>query len=67
MAEDDSVAFRGHVRSIHTADFMGVPPTGKQVIVPVIGFAKITQGKIAEWWNYPDRLSWMQQIGAIPP
>jgi predicted ester cyclase len=45
---------------------MGVPPTGKQFVVPVIGFAKITQGKIAEWWNYPDRLSWMQQIGALP-
>jgi predicted ester cyclase len=45
---------------------MGVPASGKEIEVSVIGFARITQGKIAEWWNYPDRLSWMQQIGALP-
>ena len=66
IAEGDRVAFRGVVRSVHTAEFMGVPATGKQMVVPIIGFAKIAHGKIAEWWNSPDRLSWMQQIGALP-
>jgi len=28
--------------------------------------AQISGGKVIEWWNSPDRLSWMQQIGAIP-
>jgi predicted ester cyclase len=45
---------------------MGVPATDKRIIVPIIGFAKIINGKIAEWWNSPDRLSWMQQIDALP-
>lgn len=66
IAEGNRVAFRGVVRSVHTAEFMGVPATGKKISVPIIGFAKITQGKISEWWNSPDRLSWMQQIGALP-
>jgi len=66
IAEGDKVAFRGFVRSVHTAEFMGIPATGKQVNVSIFGFAKITGGKIAEWWNSPDRLSWMQQIGALP-
>jgi predicted ester cyclase len=65
VAEGDRVAFRGFVRTVHTAEFMGVPATGKQIIVSVIGFARIVQGKIVEWWNTPDRLSWMQQIGAL--
>jgi steroid delta-isomerase-like uncharacterized protein len=66
LAEGDSVAFRGVVQSVHTADFMGIPASGKQISVPVIGIAHLAEGKIAEWWNSPDRLSWMQQIGAIP-
>jgi hypothetical protein len=33
--------------------------------VPVIGIARLADGKVAEWWNSPDRLSWMQQIGAV--
>jgi len=66
IAEGDRVAFRGVVRTVHTAEFMGVPATDKRIIVPIIGFAKIINGKIAEWWNSPDRLSWMQQIDALP-
>ena len=66
LAEGDRVAFRGVVRATHTAEFMGIPASGKQIVVPVIGIAQLARGKIAEWWNSPDRLSWMQQIGAIP-
>ncbi|MHA1951383.1 MAG: ester cyclase [Candidatus Thorarchaeota archaeon] len=66
VVEDDKVAFRGVVRAIHSAEFKGIPARGKHVVVTVSGIAKISDGKIAEWWNYPDRLSWMQQIGAIP-
>ena len=66
IAEGDKVAFRGVVRTVHTAEFMGIPASGKHITVPVIGIAQLTDGKIVEWWNSPDRLSWMQQIGAIP-
>lgn len=66
IAEGDRVAFRGVVRATHVAEFSGTPASGKQITVPVIGIAKLIDGKVAEWWNSPDRLSWMQQIGAIP-
>ena len=66
IAEGNKVAFRGVVRAIHTREFMGTPSSGKQVVVSVIGFAQLKDGKIEEWWNSPDRLSWMQQIGALP-
>jgi steroid delta-isomerase-like uncharacterized protein len=65
IAEDDKVAFRLVVRAVHTGEFNGIPVSGKSVVVPVIGMAKIADGKIVEWWNSPDRLSWMQQIGAV--
>ena len=65
FAEGDKVAFRGVVRATHKGEFMGIPASGKQIVVPVIGIAQLVDGKIVEWWNSPDRLSWMQQIGAI--
>ena len=67
VAEGDRVAFRGVVKATHSAEFMGTPASDKQIAVPVIGIAQIIDGKVAEWWNSPDRLSWMQQIGAILP
>ncbi len=65
IAEGDKVAFRLVVRAVHTGNFNGIPASGKSLVVPVIGIAKIDDGKIVEWWNSPDRLSWMQQIGAV--
>ena len=66
VAEGDKVAFRLVTRAVHTGTFMGTRASGKQIVVPVIGMARVAGGKIAEWWNSPDRLSWMQQIGALP-
>jgi steroid delta-isomerase-like uncharacterized protein len=66
LAEGDRVAFRGVVTATHTAQFMGTPASGNRIAVPVIGTARLADGRIAEWCNSPDRLSWMQQIGALP-
>lgn len=63
MQEGNLVAFRLVTRSRHTGEFMGMPASGKEIAVPVIGMAKLKEGKIFEWWNSPDRLSWMQQLG----
>jgi predicted ester cyclase len=66
VAEGDRVAFRDVVRAVHSGAFTGTAASGEQIIVPVIGIARLSGGKMAEWWNSPDRLSWMQQIGALP-
>ncbi len=63
IQEGNLVAFRGITRSRHTAEYMGVPASGRKIEVPVIGMAKLKEGKIFEWWNSPDRLSWMKQLG----
>jgi steroid delta-isomerase-like uncharacterized protein len=65
LAEGERVAFRGVVTATHAAEFMGTQASGRQIVVPVIGIARLADGKVAEWWNSPDRLSWMQQIGAV--
>jgi predicted ester cyclase len=65
IGEGNRVAFRGIVYAAHVGSFMGVPASGKNIAVQIIGFARLDNGKIVELWNSPDRLGWMQQIGAV--
>lgn len=66
LADGDKVAYRTRASAVHTGDFMGCAPTGKQVSVPMVGFARVANGKVAELWNNPDLLGLMQQIGLVP-
>jgi steroid delta-isomerase-like uncharacterized protein len=67
VAEGDRVAVRVVAQATHTGEFMGVPASGKRISVVSTGIAQIAGGQIAEWWNSPDQLGLMQQLGLIPP
>jgi steroid delta-isomerase-like uncharacterized protein len=67
IAEGDKVVTRWTFRATHSGDFMGMPPSGKRLDVTGVHIHRIAGGKIAEIWAYPDALSFMQQLGAIPP
>jgi steroid delta-isomerase-like uncharacterized protein len=67
IAERDKVAFRCRYEGTHTADFMGVPASGQHISVVGVGVMRVANGKVAEFWVSPDRMSLMQQIGALPP
>ena len=47
-------------------EFLGVPPSGKQVNVTGIDLFRIWAGKIVDLWQGWDQLGMMQQIGAVP-
>jgi len=66
IAEGDTVVVRGTGRGTHTGEFMNMPPTGKQVTLPVVAIYRIASGKIRDRWNLADNLGMMQQLGAIP-
>ena len=66
LVEGDRVAERWTGRGTHQGEFQGIPPTGKQVVVPGVVFYRIADGKIAEFRGQFDRLSLMQQLGVIP-
>lgn len=67
IAENDKVVLRVTCTGTHKGEFMGVPPTGKQVTVSAIAIYRFAGGKAVEHWNVTDRLSLMQQLGVIPP
>jgi predicted ester cyclase len=62
LAEDDKVIVRCFLRGVHKGDFMGVPPTGRQVTMPVIIIYRIAEGKIVQHWIQSDTVDLMQQL-----
>jgi steroid delta-isomerase-like uncharacterized protein len=63
IAEETGVAMRHILTGTHTGDFLGIPPTGKQVTGSGVRFFRISAGKIAETWYDINLLGLMQQIG----
>ena len=55
-------------RGTHRGDFLGVPPTGKQVTFTSIEVMRVEGGKIAEHWDELDALGLLRQLEApLPP
>ncbi|MFH5800867.1 ester cyclase [Haladaptatus sp. CMAA 1911] len=69
VAEGDLVAMRITSRGTHTGVLGGLEPTGKEIEVQQMFFARIENGMIIERWFLPDNLSLLQQLGVIdfPP
>ena len=67
IAEGDKVASRFTVRGTHKGEFMGIPPTGKQVTMTGIQIPRIANGKMVENWLNLDMLGLLQQLGVVPP
>ncbi len=67
LAENDLVVFRATVRGKHTAEFMGIPATGRDIEVRVLDAIRIENGKIKERWGGFDTFSLLQQLGILPP
>ena len=65
IAEGDKVVARWRARATHQGEYMGIPPTGKEVEFTGISVYRIEAGKIAESWNVEDELGLMRQIGAV--
>jgi len=64
FAEGNMVATRCTFRATQKGEFMGIPPTGKQITFPVLYIHRIEDGKIKEAWiDYDSLLSLAMQLG----
>jgi steroid delta-isomerase-like uncharacterized protein len=66
IAEEDKVVSRLTMGGTHKGEFMGIPPTGKEVSVEVIDILRINNGKAVERWGIFDQLGLMQQLDVGP-
>ena len=66
IAEGDYVASSGYVSATHLGEWLGIPPTGKEVKIRYMDFWRIEDGKLKENWVLIDILDFMQQVGYDP-
>src|ERR687893_621425 len=66
IAEGDKVVARWRARATHRGEYMGTPPSGKEVEFTGISIYRIEGSKIAESWNSEDQFGLMRQLGAVP-
>ena len=66
VAEGDKVAVRLTLSGTQTGEFMGIPASGKEMVLTAQSILRIADGKVAEQWLEFDSGSMMQQIGAGP-
>ena len=66
FAEGDRVAYRLTIRGTHTGEFLGVPPSGRQVAVSFIAIVRIVDGKLVEEWGGLDQPDLIRQMRGSP-
>lgn len=65
IAKDDKIVVRNTVTGTHRGEFMGAPPTGRQVTYNEIFIFRFVDGRVAETWGVVDVLAQMTQIGVL--
>lgn len=65
IAEGDKVVHRMSTEGTHQGDFLGIPATGKRVMMTYIDIWRIADGKLAEHWVEADMMGMMQQLGVM--
>ena len=67
VAEDDKVVIRSISRGTHQGELMGIPATGKPVVMSGIDIGRWQGGKLVEIWHIEDIMGMMMQLGLVPP
>ena len=66
IAEADQVVSRVTAAGTHSAEFMGIPATGRTVVMDGIVINRFSNGKVIETWARYDDLSVLRQLGGAP-
>jgi predicted ester cyclase len=66
IAEGDKVVARWTSHATHRGEYMGIPPTGREVEFAGISVYRIERNRITESWTVEDELGLMRQIGTVP-
>lgn len=66
VGEGDTVVIHATMHARHTGDFLGIPPTGREVALRSVHIVRYRDGREVETWALQDRMGLMQQLGVIP-
>ena len=65
VAEEETAAARWHWKGTHRGAFLGVPPTGRLIVVRGMDFYRVKEGRIVEHWDAVDELGMLTQLGDL--
>lgn len=65
VAEGALVAARYHWEGTHKGTFLGIPPTGRKVVVRGMDFYRFAEGRIVEHWDNVDEFGMLSQLGDL--
>jgi predicted ester cyclase len=60
------VGVRAKMHGVHTGEFFGIAPTGRETEVRTHDFHQVVDGRIVRTHHMEDWLSWFQQVGSWP-
>lgn len=66
FAEGDMVMTRWSMVATHRGKFMGIPATGRRILITGMCIDRVVHGKIVEEWEEWDSLGMMRQLGLVP-
>ncbi len=66
VVEGDRVGARWTVRGTHQGPFLGMPATGRTIVMQEAGILRFRDGRLAELWRVADELALLRQLGALP-
>jgi steroid delta-isomerase-like uncharacterized protein len=66
IGEGETVVIECTLHGRHIGEFMGIPPTGRDVALRSVHIIRYRDGREVETWALQDRLGLLQQLGAVP-
>jgi predicted ester cyclase len=60
------VGVRAKMRGVHTGEFLGIAPTGRETEVRAHDFHEIVDGRVVRTYHMEDWLNWFQQVQSWP-
>jgi predicted ester cyclase len=66
VAEEDKVAVRFTLDGTQTGEFMGIPATGRPVVVSANVLMYVSHGRVTNLKANFDQMGLMQQLGVLP-
>lgn len=66
LVDGDLVAAHWTLTGVHSAEFAGLPPTGRPVRFDGVDMYRMRAGRMAEHWNVVDLWAFHRQVDATP-
>jgi steroid delta-isomerase-like uncharacterized protein len=66
LAEGELLSCEFVAKGTHRGELMGIPTTGKAIVLPGVTILRFRDGKCVERWSQADYLGLLMQLGAMP-